>query len=292
MNAREALLTGRLDGQSDLVLCSAAVVLNGETFTPDEVIAFLDFRLCYSFPAGRSVYGVGLMPQVVANSYRSLKYKSVNLNHVMRILDTENKAHDTIKGQVVAVEFPAPPENGGWANMPLNADPASAPGIHGIAALDKRAERIDKIIGGHLSNKQEYTVSIEYPLRLGNAGILVKGTGPEAHRTTPAPLLTQGYSYYPVLGEHQAPDDLFECWNRDANGPGRGAIVKDWVGQQVTLLPGGLDGAVTFHGLAIVKLGAEPPARIDAIAAGVENNLSALRKANAVVAFALNQLKL
>ena len=248
-----------------------AVTCAGETFTPDADLAYFEFHICTAFPAIIPSEKWGVHPQVIANSFASLKGKVVNLNHMMKSYDPDEIPHDYTLGAIMAVEFPAPPE-GGWKIGPLE----NAPSIRAVGSLFKAAHRADKIIEDWfegrtpLGENQQWTVSMENSHKIGAGGFLIKAVGGgrwaegEAFATaTPEDLAALGWVYVPAQA---APLALLECLNnddddvRDQNTCTR--VCRDYLGQETLFLIGGLNGRITFNGLGLCPLGKEPGARI------------------------------
>jgi len=250
-------------------LCSVTnpIDIAGELFVPDKATAYVEFYLSHAFPVYLDVPDpsglpekVAIHPQVVANSYRSLKGKVVNLAHLMVANNPESNPRDRIMGCVMAVEFPEAPE-GGWK---VQADPALAPGIRVVASLFKNAEGVPTVLDTWAQGKTpfsdtQWTVSMENESRLSAGGFLVKAAGKPVldgwAATTPADLAALGWIYVPYPDASQELKGCMKPW------PSFG-IQKDFNGCETMFLNGGLDGTILYCGVALVPLGKESAARV------------------------------
>lgn len=251
-------------------LCSAgeSITVDGQTFVADAATAYVEFFLSHAFPVyldqcaqGDTPDRTTIHPQTVANSFRSLVGKVVNLAHLMRSYDPSRNPRDRIMGTVMAVEFPPSPE-GGWK---VQGDPAMAPGIRGVAALHKAAEGVEDVIATWSAGRTpygptEWTVSMENESFIDEGGFLVRCGAQTADlagawESTPDDFKSLGWTYVPYAS---APDDLRACLKP---APYLG-IERDYRGQETLFLNGGLGGRIFYYGVALTPAGKEGAARV------------------------------
>ena len=248
-----------------------AVEINGLKLVPDSASAFVEFHLAHTFPVINN-YRTALHPRVVANSYRTLRWKVFNLAHLMREYDPANNPRDRILGCVVGVDFPDAPA-GGWRTQ---SERAAAPGIRAVAVMFKNAEQVTEILRTHARGTtpwgSEWTVSMENLSWLENSGFLVRGTKgcAEFAEATPPDLKDQGWTYVPCLS---APQELLGTLNTAADDERDGLasrrVVRRYADQETVLLLGGLEGNVFFNGVGLTPGGAqEAEARVGRMLAG------------------------
>lgn len=250
--------------QSELTVQFAgdnAIEFGGVSFEPDQAKGFFQFAISHAFPS-LLVYGTGLVAPVIARSYKSLLHQNVNYEHQLaQYYDAPgepNNVDDRIIGSIVAVSFP-PPDAGGYLFVyPTTQTPA----ITGVASFFKRTKGMKKIVGEHLTGRHSYTVSMEVEYPFGEAGFAIamkNGKPAVTAEFTPKQMLDSGWEYVPFKS---APDDLKATFSRKKN-----RIVSQYRGRQTGYLMGGLDQEVLYAGLAVVKWGAEPPAKITRVTA-------------------------
>jgi len=250
----------------EATLCESSVTCAGQTFTPDEGTAYLQFQLSFAFP-NVSWYGDGIMPAIVVSNFRSLLHKACNRNHQMRFYDPENIDRDRIIGGVVAVELPQQPA-AGWKVSTEEA----APYIRGVAALFKNAEGVDRILGAYGASRKGMTVSQEVMYHLAECGFAVRRKDGDlnfAWLDTPPDLWEAGWCYMPAK---TAPEDLIltRDWDkrRMRERTSRGTCIGKWKGRDTYFLIGGLTGqTVYYNGVGLVPAGAEPRAAIEVMVA-------------------------
>lgn len=219
---------------------------------PDRYTSFVEFHLSHAFPVV-TVDGMGIHPQVVANSYRSLLWKVFNLGHIIRSYDPEEHARDRILGSIIGVEFPSLPV--GSNRWKVQASRAEAPGIRAVAVMHKQAEGVDKILGQHQSGRRKWTVSRENDYYLEDSGFLIKSLETPWVKETPEDLARMGYSYCACV---DAPEELLSCYD-----PKLGKVKRTFNGATVVLLLGGLNGTVQFKGTGLTPLGKEAEAEVN-----------------------------
>lgn len=247
--------TQRLELDARVQFCAErALECAGQTFTPDQTSAYVEFGLSHAFPVVTSD-STALHPQVVANSHRSMLYKVFNLAHLMVANDPMNNPRDRILGSIVAVEFPAPPE-GGWT---VQADKAKAPGIRAVAVMHKRAETVGDVLKTWFSGDIRWTVSMEQIFEPSETGFLVQGErGCEEYvKATPKDLQKLGWTYIPA-GTEGVPAAV-AAGMQNNNGD---ILVQDYAGQKCVALFGGLNGTVHYNGVGLCPLGKEPEAYV------------------------------
>jgi hypothetical protein len=239
----------------ETVLNGGAVTCAGQTFEPDDTKAYVEFSLSHGFPVVTSDR-TAIHPQVVANSYASLLHQVFNLGHAMRAYDPENTPRDRLLGSVVAVEFPEAPGTGGWK---VQADPAKAPGIHGVAVMHKLAEGVAQILGQHLTGKRRWTVSMETQFFLEESGFLVgesdalaKDIGSAAEET-PSDLRDLGYLYVPWAKAGA----VMGAWDEE-----RTRIKPAYQARRILFLLAGFAGRVHYNGVGLTPWGKEPAATV------------------------------
>ena len=279
---------------SRVSFCSAAsevqsIEIAGQILVPNEDTAYVEFYMCHGFPV-QTKYRTGVLPQVVANSYRTLNHKVFNLAHLMRKYNPKANPRDRILGTVVAVEFPNPPgamectcgcafdfweqaesegRSAGGRKCPecelLWQPPlwtvtslAQAPGIRAVAALHKAAESVMDILTSWFTGQNPqggaWTVSMENNFFEEEGGFLVTGVaGVEDYAAgTPADLKALGYTYVPAV---TAPELLLGCLNNadddQRDGINSARICRDYLGQGVVFLLGGLDGKIRYRGVGL-----------------------------------------
>ena len=286
-----------------------SITIAGMTLVPNEDTAYVEFYMSHAFPV-QTKYRTGIHPAVVFNSYQTLNHKVFNLAHLMRKYNPKNILRDRILGTVVAVEFPAPPdgvvcacgeefnrseqpEAGGRSlagsvkcpqcgclyNPPRWTVGAETPGIRAVAAMHKAAESVIDILTSWFTGQEPvggpWSVSMENSFKDEDGGFLVKGVQGCAEwvAATPADLLALGYTYVPAL---EAPDALIDCLNTDADDARDGhvsrRIVRDFRGQEVIFLLGGLNGQIRYRGVGLTPgNGArETEARVSTMLASAE----------------------
>jgi hypothetical protein len=254
----------------------------GQRFVPDESTAYCEFRCAYAFPEGISVYGDVLLPEVLRASAGSMLHKPLNLRHQMKRYDAENIPRDRIIGSIVAVRE-AREGAGAWH-------------LHGIAAMFKNAEGVDRILGGHGSGRTPWTVSMEFAYNLGDSGfVFARNEGEAPLAGTPDWLARAGWNYAGIVG------DARSVWmadqscatllaERDFEGrkfkkrsgrPGH-PYAGEWQGRPVYFAMGGLQQAGHFSGLAHVEHGAELTARIERMLAADPGFTAAMERLESI----------
>ena len=239
----------------ETVLNGGAVTCAGQKFEPDDTKAYVEFYLSHGFPVVTSDR-TAIHPQVVANSYGSLLHQVFNLGHMMKAYDPENNARDRILGSVVVVEFPEAAGADGWK---VQADPAKAPGIHGVAVMHKLAEGAAQILAQHLTGKRRWTVSMETQFSLEESGFLIgkdDALGEAvrfAEAETPDDLRSLGYWWMP-WGKA---GPVMEAWDE-----ARTRIKPAYQTRQIVFLLAGLDGRVHYNGVGLTPWGKEPAAEV------------------------------
>jgi len=198
----------------------------------------------------------------------------------MKAYDPENNPRDRILGSVVAVEFPEAPGPDGWK---VQADPAKAPGIHGVAVMHKLAEGVAQILGQHLTGKRRWTVSMETQFFLEESGFLVResdGLASDvgfAAEATPGDLKDLGYLYVPWAKA----GPVMDAWDED-----RTRIKPAYQARQIVFLLAGLNDRVHYNGVGLTPWGKEPTAAVRQMVAEEDLADAGLRLGEQVAALA------
>jgi hypothetical protein len=269
MNAADLRKTLSARLWSPVTLHANTIACGGRTWEPDEATAYCEFKLAHGFPC-ISAYGTAVHPGTVANSYLSLVGKPINYAHMMRVndrsKDKDEIRRDYILGAVMAAEFPQAPL-GGWK---MGNDREQSPGIRAVGSIFKMAEKVPGVLGEHLGGRHRWTVSMEMRYELIDSGFLIgdRAAGTKAQKAlmdevTPKEVTDLGFGYISV---EQMPDDvapeLLGCWDFK-----KSRIAANWGKLPVTLLMGGINGRTAFHGVGLVRYGAEREAEIQQILA-------------------------
>jgi len=266
-------------------LCSVAndeaqgITVAGETFVPDAATAYVEFFLSHAFPVYLDVPNPGeepartaIHPATIANSYRSLRGKVLNLGHLMRAYDPKNNPRDRIFGTVMAVELsgPAGPlktPSDGWK---VQGDPDLAPGIRAVAAMHKNAEGVRQAIESWEDGKTPFsdtrwTVSMENEAYLEDGGFLIKSSPdgplsgpdwPSWWEKTSEDFRALGWTYVPWA---DAPKSLRKTLK---DGGEIALAVDNYEGHELLFLNGGLNGKLFYYGVALTPAGKESRARV------------------------------
>ncbi len=193
---------------SRVAFCSERVIeINGRTFTPDPYNAYVEFFLSHAFPVV-TCDNTAIHPQVVANSYHTMRGKVFDLAHIIRAYNPEENARDRVLGTIMEVEFPPMPA-GGWK---VQGNKTKAPGIRAVAVMHKQLEGVKQILSRYADRSVRWTVSMEQDYFEEDSGFLVKGRKgvEEFADATPDDLARLGYVYAPFT---DAPRGLLDCFN-------------------------------------------------------------------------------
>ncbi len=231
-----------------------SIEFKGVTYKPNSTRSYISFSVSTAFPKGITSYGTGLWSDVIARSYETLLHQSVNREHRRKVWD-KTKEDQTI-GTILAVDFPQGPVGGKW-----RMSDAASPCITGIASCDKLATAVQPFIGEQLAGRHQFSVSMEVLWKLDDAGFAVNSGGKGLFKdTTPDHFAQAGWDYVPYKEAPKGLQSLF----RD------GAVKGKWKNHPTAILMGGLDGAVHYAGLGVVRYGAEPTAKINRLTASGE----------------------
>jgi hypothetical protein len=226
--------------------------IQGLPLMADPWTAFVEFYISHSFPVV-TTDGTAIHPQVVANSFRSMRWKVFNLAHLMRSYNPAENPRDRILGTVIGVEFPE--SDGPWK---VQSNVSAAPGIRAVACMHRAAEQVEQILAGYFDGRMPWTVSMENHFYIDDSGFLVRDTLSTRLSTwrekTPPDLSELGWVYVPAV---EAPEDLMACLDAKES-----KIIDKWLGQEVVLLIGGLNGPVQYSGVGLTPLGKEPTAEV------------------------------
>ncbi len=235
---------------------------NKTVFTPDDTRGYFQFALAHAFPKGGTAYGTALHPTVTGNSYDSLLHQNVNYEHRIKAYNKDSNVEDRILGSVVAVSYPKAPHQG-WK---ISNESEVVPAITGVASFAKLATAISKMIGEHKGGRHQWTVSMEVRYDYTKSGFLVAlNSSKQIASGTPDDIAKAGYEWFPWS---DATDELKSTFSVDKN-----RIIKAYKKRQPWMMMGGLDGAVAFCGVGVVRFGAEPTASITQMAASREGLL-------------------
>jgi hypothetical protein len=257
------------------------ITIAGETFVPDAATAYVEFFLSHAFPVYLDVPNPGeepartaIHPATIANSYRSLRGKVLNLGHLMRAYDPKNNPRDRIFGTVMAVEFPETASDG-WK---VQGDPALAPGIRAVAAMHKNAEGVRQAIESWEDGKTpfsdtQWTVSMENEAYLEDGGFLIKSSPdgplsvpdwPSWWEKTPEDFRALGWTYVPWA---DAPKPLRKTLK---DGGEIALAIDNYEGHELLFLNGGLNGKLFYYGVALTPAGKESRARVKRMVASAD----------------------
>ena len=246
---------------SRVSFCSEKTIeINGRTFVPDPYNAYVEFFLSHAFPVV-TCDNTAIHPQVVANSYHTMRGKVFDLAHIIRSYNPKENARDRVLGTIMEVEFPPTP-SGGWK---VQSDTSQAPGIRAVAVMHKQLEGVKQILAAYANRSVNWTVSMEQDYFEEETGFLVRGKK-ELEKfwgATPDDLKMLGYVYVPY-GE--APRKLKETFN-----PEESRIEKPFYDQPVVILFGGLDNSVFYKGTGLTPEGKEDAARVSQMLASKVN---------------------
>ncbi len=234
------------------------VTFKNRTYTPDATKGFFTFSLCYPFP-NVNEHGTGLHPNVISKSFKSLLYQGANRDHAVAAYFKDKQVDDKYVGAIIDVDYP----EGG--NMIVGGN-GVAQGISGVAVVWKQSQGMAHLMGRHLSGQHKYTVSIEclWPLEESGFAVPIKqGFKREFASTTPRDFELAGYEYVPY---DKAPKSLISTYSEKAR-----RITGLYKGRKASVLMGGLDNQVHYAGVGIVRYGAEAPAKIMRLAAGIDD---------------------
>jgi hypothetical protein len=246
-------------------------LLGEQTYVPDQSTAYVEFNLSHGWPVETADH-TGIHPQVVANSFQSLRNKVFNLGHLMRNYSPETTPRDRILGAVAAVSFPGAPA-GGWR---VDYAREAAPGIRAVAVMFKAAEDVEGILQTYARGTtpwgHEWTVSMENLHDLSRCGFLVENyEGKAAYylESTPEDLRALGRVYVPYA---EATPELQDCLNNarddERDGDSSTRVCRKYRGQQTTLLIGGLNGTIHYSGVGLTPIGKEDAANVARMLAG------------------------
>lgn len=241
-----------------------------QVYRSDDTLALLEFRLSHAFPV-ETCDGTAIHPNVVANSFESMRNKVFNFGHLMRSYDPKRNPRDRILGSIIAVEFPPMPE-GGWRLAHSRED---APGIRAIAGLFKAAEGVEDILHSYNWGKS-WAVSMENFHHIADGGFLIEGgKGIPAGTVTPEDIALLGFSYVPHA---HAPTGLLRCLNTAeddrVDGYGGVRVKRDYMGQRTLFMVGGLNGVIHYSGTGLCQVGKEDEAVVTQMLASRRHDLN------------------
>ncbi len=236
------------------------------TFTPDGTIGYFEFDYSFGFPV-RNFFKTGIHPNVIASCFQTAMNKYLNYEHQMKCYDQDRD--DRIIGHIVAVNFPSAPNSDGWK---IQADESKVPFVSGVAAFYKKSQGLNRILGEHVTGKHKWAVSMEVDWSFDeDCGFAVslnsgaRGT-PKSFLApifdfSPEDFLKSGWEYIPY---GKAPAELRATFSIKKN-----KVMAQWKGREVVVLMGGLNNPIEYAGLALVRAGAEKPAKINRLTASL-----------------------
>lgn len=239
----------------------------GRKLTPDSTKAYCKFDICFAWPV-RTAYGAAFHPGTLQNSQDSMLHQVFNRGHKMKAYaapEDKDSARDENFGSIVGVEYARAP-HGGWK---INSQ--GNPHFSAAAVMHKQVSFVPKLLGEHLGGRHKWAVSQEVLFSMIDSGFVIerggsptKGAQEIMDQYTPQEFKDAGLAYVPVMlgAETLCPDDLLNCYSFETR-----RVVKDWCGQRVTVLKGGVNGRVHFSGVGMVRYGAEKEAQIQQVMA-------------------------
>ena len=217
-------------------------------FKPDDSKGYMQFSIQHAMPsvAGPTMKGnyLAYHPAVIERSHRGLLHQQLNLDHKIKRYNPDKIARDRIVGAIVAVKFPpAPPM--GWQ---IGDDAKKAPAIRAVATIFKKAEGVPRVIGEHQSSKEVWNNSIEVLYKTDDLGVFIP-----SQRKVIAPLSK--------LDDAGMRDVLWR--DKKTNH----LMIGKHQGEQLALVPGGIDGTIGYDGVGMTKTPAEREAEIEQVLA-------------------------
>jgi hypothetical protein len=237
---------------------SDGIKFGNNFYRPDESKAYVLFELSHSMPVATAHFQC-IHPQVIANSWQSILHQNFNLEHRLSIYDPENIQNDKILGAIVDAEFPKSPHTG-W-RVPKTRE--EAPGIKAVAVISKLARGAQNLIGGHLSHKTRYSVSMEISYPYSGSAFAVALNGAKPKFPTPDDIVACGFEYIPWS---TAPEDLLACFSVKKR-----RVVGKFQGRPVLHMLGGTDGVLHYSGVGLTRSPAEREAKILRMAASAKD---------------------
>jgi hypothetical protein len=229
-----------------------------KTYTPDRSTAYCELVLSRAFPVA-TVDRSALYPQVIQNSYDSMRFKVLNWNHVMRSYNPQENPQDFILGSIIDVEYTGRP------GQAVAASQSSAPGIRALALLHKAAFGVPEILTEQMTGQRDWKVSMETRFNKDDSGFLVGKNVGVAYQPeqTPDDLKQLGYDY---VSYKNAGPQLLNCVDDEC-------IMRDsWKEADLYFLMGGLSGSVFYQGVGLTTKGKEPGAGVITMAASAMEN--------------------
>jgi hypothetical protein len=250
-----------------LSLCGEdGIKFKDRTFKPNKTRGYFQFSISKAFPATLLQHKTALHPAVISKSYETLADQNLNYEHQLAWNHPTRDVRDRVIGGIAAVDFPRVP-SGGWK---INPDISQAPSIDGVAVIYKQTAGSAQVWGEHMTGKRNYTLSMEVLWPFEEAGFAVGLAGRSSmNRDTPEDFLKAGYDYWSY---DDAPAELRATFA--TKGPRKGEVVAQYRGRPVFVLMGGLDNPVDYTGIAVVKMGAEPTAKIMRLAASAQDPMA------------------
>lgn len=230
-------------------------------YKPDAAKAYIECAVCHSLPAGRFTGAggaangneLGLWASVIAASHGSLLHQQLNIRHQLKTYadDPKNK-HDRIIGCVVATQVVA--SKSGRMRGPSNVTESMGSSwtdgadchIAALMVVHKLADGVNRLLGDHITSREEQSVSIEMECKMQQLGVM-----------------------NPATGEHHSFASLPDAWAetiqwKDAAGvPYAGLPVLGSIdGTRLVMTYGNPGDAIAFNGIATTPNPAENKAKI------------------------------
>lgn len=255
--------------ETPVTLLAESSVFAKDGYKADESKAYVECAVCHSLPAGRfrgaggAANGneLGLWAEVVAKSAGSLLHQQLNVRHQLKQYAAEadrKNAVDRIIGCVVATKVIASkhgvmrgPSNRYSRSTGSTWEDGADVHIAALMVVHKLAHGVNKILGDHITSREEQSVSIEMQCGVDQLGVMRPSTG-------------ECYVW------EQMPEDwLATVQFADAGGqPFAGLPILGSIDGERLVVTYGLPGdTIQFQGIATTPNPAENLARITSVVA-------------------------
>jgi hypothetical protein len=236
-----------------------SVSWNGRNFFPDSTKIYCGFELSSPVFPNSTRQHIAMHPAVAKRSLPTFTNQWINRNHQTGFNLTgdleASSVKDWIIGCVLAAEF-----GDGHPGVEIAKNPDDAQRISGMGALWLPSQGTPLLVAQQTLG-DEFLAHIEIAFDLDQSGFAVQlepAPGSVANGNRPAgfkdpefgfspPDMLQAGSEFVPFGK--APARLVATYS-----PEMGRVICDYAaGRRVTMLAGGIDGAVTLHGIGICK---------------------------------------